>query len=677
MAIVEMRKLGICATKKHRKAVLEFLQEIGAMEIESLDLKKASTDGASDLPFEKMDTSGERIRFQKIADEIDHVIELLGKYDTSKKPLLNLENTQISLSEFKEIEKNRRKIYSKVKDVLDLEKDIYESKATITRKQNKIASLSPWKKLDIPLNSEKTKATKIFIGTFPESINDESLTAIINQGFDKPIPVMWEILYNENQITNVCVVAHNNVADKVEENLRSHGYSKLPFLSHRIPNAAIEKRRNDIIAEEKKIKEAEEKIASYAEYIPKFKIASDYFRTRSEKYRILGSLPQSDKVFFIEGWVEASQAEQIAKLLEEKFEAVVEIEQDDKNAPTKLKNNHFSECCEGVLESYGLPTHGRVDPTTVMSFFYVFFFGMMLSDAGYGIVMAIVCAIVLKKYPRMASGMNKMLRMFFWCGLSTAFWGFMYGGFFGDAIDVVAHTFFGVPQDTAVLKPIWFAPLENPMRLLIYCMLFGLIHLFAGLGMKGYEYLKNKDFVGFFSDIVSWYMFITGLVMMLIPSSIFASIAGTQIVFSPALIMLSKILTIGGVVIILLMSGRANKNWGLRIALGAYDIYGVTGWLSDVLSYSRLLALGLATGVIANVINMMASMNGKGVVGVIIFVVVFILGHTLNILINLLGAYVHTNRLQYVEFFGKFYDGGGKAFEPFKVINRYIEIKED
>ena len=125
------------------------------------------------------------------------------------------------------------------------------------------------------------------------------------------------------------------------------------------------------------------------------------------------------------------------------------------------------------------------------------------------------------------------------------------------------------------------------------------------------------------------------------------------------------------------MSGRANKNWGLRIALGAYDIYGVTGWLSDVLSYSRLLALGLATGVIANVINMMASMNGNSPVGAVIFIVVFILGHTLNILINLLGAYVHTNRLQYVEFFGKFYDGGGKPFEPFKTINRYVEIKED
>ena len=666
MAIVEMRKLGVYGTKKHRKAVLEFLQKMGAVEVDSPN--------SENVPFEKMDTSSQRIRFQKIADEFDYVINYLKKYDTGGSGgLLNLENKQITRQEFEDIEKKRRNYYSLADEVLDLEKNIQESKATITRKENKIASLSPWKKLDIPLNTEKTKKTKVFIGTFPDKISSEDLYRIATEGLEEPIPVTTEILYDENQITNVCVIATNRVAEKVEENMRAHGYSKLPFLSHRIPDKAIEKRQNDISIEKENIEKAEEKIATYAKYIEEFKIASDYYRTRSEKYRVLGTLPQSDKVFFIQGWTEASKADAIKKALEDKFGVVVEIEQDDEHAPIKLKNNHFSEASEGVLESYGLPTHGRVDPTTVMSFFYVFFFGMMLSDAGYGILMAIVCGIVILKFPRMEKGLNKMLRLFFWCGLSTAFWGFMYGGFFGDAIDVIAHTFCGVPADQQVLKPIWFAPLEEPMRLLIYCMLFGLIHLFAGLGMKGYEYLRQKDIVGFISDVIAWYMFITGLVLMLLPTSIFASIAGTQIVFSPAMVTFSKVLTIAGVVIIVLMSGRANKNWGLRIALGAYDIYGITGWLSDVLSYSRLLALGLATGVIANVINMMASMNGN----VVIFIIVFILGHTLNILINLLGAYVHTNRLQYVEFFGKFYDGGGKAFEPFKIINRYIEIKED
>ncbi len=670
MAIVEMRRLNIYSTKKHRKGTLEFLQDIGAMEIDALE--------SDDIPFEKMDTSGERIRFQKIADEFDHVIELLEKYDTSKKgSLLKLENDLVSRKEYRDMEKDRRLYYSKANDVLALEKEIAESKATITRKQNKIATLSPWSKLDIPLNSEKTKCTKIFIGTFPDTLTEEAVTAIATEGLEEPIPVTVEVLYNENQITNVCVIATNRVADQVEENMRSHGYSKLPFLSHRIPNDAIEKRKNDIVIEEKKIEEADKAIAEFVSYIPKFKIAADYFRTRSEKYRVLGTLPQSDKVFFIQGWVEKDKAEGIAKILEEKYDAVVEIETDDEAAPIKLKNNHFSEASEGVLESYGLPTHGRVDPTTVMSFFYVFLFGMMLSDAGYGIIMSIACGIVLLKYKRMASGTNKMLRLFFWCGISTTFWGFMFGGFFGDAIDVIAHTFFGVPQSQAVLKPLWFAPLNSPMRLLIWCLLFGIIHLYAGLAMKGYEYLKQKDIVGFFSDVIAWYMFLTGLILMLLPTKIFASIAQMEFNFPGWLNMLAKVITIVGLVVIILMSGRANKNWGLRIALGAYDIYGVTGWLSDVLSYSRLLALGLATGVIASVINMMASMQGKTVFGVIIFILVFILGHTLNIAINLLGAYVHTNRLQYVEFFGKFYDAGGTPFSPFKSNNKYIEIKED
>ena len=183
--------------------------------------------------------------------------------------------------------------------------------------------------------------------------------------------------------------------------------------------------------------------------------------------------------------------------------------------------------------------------------------------------------------------------------------------------------------------------------------------------------------VGFISDILSWFMMLTGLVLMLLPSDLYGSIAGTAYQFPAWLVAFSKILAGGGALIILVMSGRSKKNWALRIALGAYDIYGVTGWLSDLLSYSRLLALGLATGVIANVINLMASMVGGGPLGLILFAVVFILGHSLNIGINLLGAYVHTNRLQYVEFFSKFYDGGGRAFQPFGRQYKYIQIKED
>ena len=216
------------------------------------------------------------------------------------------------------------------------------------------------------------------------------------------------------------------------------------------------------------------------------------------------------------------------------------------------------------------------------------------------------------------------------------------------------------------------------MVLLIWCLLFGVIHLFMGLALKGYEALRDKDYVSFFADVIAWYMLLIGLILMLLPSDLFASIAGMTFSFPPFVNTLAIVLAIAGAVVILFMAGRTSKNFIIRIALGAYDIYGITSWLSDVLSYSRLLALGLATGVIASVINMMAAMvGGSGFLGPILFIIVFLLGHTLNIGINALGAYVHTNRLQFVEFFGKFYDGGGKKFAPFQTANKYIEIKEE
>ena len=168
-----------------------------------------------------------------------------------------------------------------------------------------------------------------------------------------------------------------------------------------------------------------------------------------------------------------------------------------------------------------------------------------------------------------------------------------------------------------------------------------------------------------------------GLILMLLPSELFASIAQMEIVFPGWLNTLAKGLAVIGAAGIVLMSGRGKKNPALRLALGAYDLYNITGWLSDVLSYSRLLALGLATGVIASVINQMGSMLPNNVIGIIFFILIFIVGHSMNLAINLLGAYVHTNRLQFVEFFGKFYEGGGRPFHPFRENTKYAEIKEE
>ncbi|MBQ9828145.1 MAG: V-type ATP synthase subunit I [Lachnospiraceae bacterium] len=676
MAIVKMQKLGICGTREKRQEILLTLQDLGVMEMRLEDLTE-------DPELELQDTTAARSRYEKRADSFYKAVKLLNTNAPEKKKGLDLfpEKRKITREELDRQIEDRHRFNLEIEKIQHAEKDINDARGVIQKLDNQKTALKPWMDLDIPMDMKGTKKTDLIIGTIPGSIDASALYALAAKDMEEPAAVDANVISTEAGQTCVTVLCLKDEREKVEENLRSGGFARLSSVVQGVPRDAAEGWDREIEEQKKIIEQAEKKIASFADSREDFKLMADYYRDRAERYRLLGTIPQSEKAFFLEGFVKADQADAIIRLLSEKYGAYAEKEEtkEGETEPTILDNNSFSEAAEGVLESYGLPEHGKADPTFIMSIFYVIFFGMMFSDGGYGILMAVVAFIALKKFKGLSEGMRKMVKLFFWCGISTAFWGFMYGGFFGDAIDVIAKTFFGYTGETPILKPLWFEPLKDPMRLLVWCMFFGLIHLFFGLGIKGYEYLKNKDFVGFVSDILSWYMFIIGLVLLLLPSDLFSSIAGSSFDFSglASLHTLAIALTLIGLVIIVFMQERAAKSFVLRVLLGLYDVYGVTGWLSDVLSYSRLLALGLATGVIANVINMMASMMGNSILGIIVFIVVFVLGHLLNFGINALGAYVHTNRLQFVEFFGKFYEGGGRSFKAFKTNHKYIEIKEE
>ena len=456
-----------------------------------------------------------------------------------------------------------------------------------------------------------------------------------------------QIILKDKDAAYVVVICMKEEALAVEDALRTGGFARPSQTVDEIPAVKKEQLEAQIEELNQHMEAISEKIKACEDSREELKMVGDYFRMRTKKYEVLGTLPQSERTFVLSGYVPAKASAAVEKAIGEKFDCVVDVEdlKEDEEPPVLLKNNAFASSVEGVLEAYGMPCKGEVDPTAIMSFFYVFFFGMMLSDAAYGAIVAIACFIVLKKFPRMDKGMHKTIKLFMFCGVSTIVWGVLFGGYFGDVVDVVTRTFFG---EQITVPALWFAPLNDPMKLLVYSMLFGLIHLFVGLGIKGYMLIRDGKILDFFCDVVLWYLFLIGLIMMLLPSDLFASIAQMEIVFPPVLNTVSKGLAIAGAVGILLMSGRDNKNPVLRIALGAYDLYNITGWLSDVLSYSRLLALGLATGVIASVVNQMGSMLGKSIAGAILFIVVFVIGHAMNMAINLLGAYVHTNRLQTV-----------------------------
>ena len=670
MAVLQMQRMSICALKKDRKAILEKIQSMGIMEINHvLD---------EDEDFRRMDTANARSSFEKAANSADRALEILNEYAPVKTSMLSsLEGKKlVDAKVHEEVIRKREELLKLVSRIQVLDKEKAENKAEILKLENRIESLVPWLSLDIPMNATGTKKTSVILGSIPGQADISGIYEILADAAPEVEAADAYVISSGQDMTCIAVICLKQEEQSIEEALRSRGFSRIAQNSAKTPAGETEELRQEIKEKENRISQIEQEVIRLAEQREEIYLLADYYRVRAEKYEVLGEIPQSANTFVLSGYVPHRDVEKVKRVLESKYDCAIDVEElkEEEEPPVLLKNNKFSASAEGVLESFGLPKKGEIDPTAIMSVFYVFLFGLMLSDAAYGAIVSIACGVLILKFPRMSEGMKKSIQLFFWCGLSTLFWGIMFGGYFGDVINVVSRTFFG---HEVGIKALWFVPLNNPMKLLIYSMVFGLIHLFTGLGIKGYMCIRDKKYVDFLCDVVLWYVFLFGLILLLIPTDIFASIAQVQITFPPVVNAIAKWASILGAVGIVLMSGRANKNFGLRIALGAYDLYNVTGWLSDVLSYSRLLALGLATGVIDQVVNQMGSMGGKSVFGVILFVIVFIIGHVFNIAINLLGAYVHTNRLQYVEFFGKFYEGGGRAFHPFRENTKYADVKEE
>lgn len=665
-----MQRITICALKKNRKAILEKLQSLGVLEVNHI-LEE-------DEDFRKMDTTERKQGFEKAASSVDQALDILGQYAPEKKSMFSaLEGKKlISAEESVKIQEERWDLLRIARQIYDLDREHAEQQAAVNRLMNSIESVTPWLALDVPLKVSETERTVFFPGLMPGGTTAERVHEILAEAAPDIQGADVHIVSQDQSTVYLGVVCLKEDAGAVEEALRSEGFARPAQVWNETPAFQKEEMEAELQYLRKQIAETEEKICTLAERRAELQIVADYYRVRADKYEVLGELPQSERTFVISGYIPASAADEVAGKLMDKYDCMVDVEdlKDDEEPPVILKNNPFSANMEGIVESYGLPIKGEIDPTTIMSFFYVFFFGMMLSDAAYGVIVAAVCGILVYKFPRMSAGMKKSLKLFLYCGISTFVWGVLFGGYFGNIVDIVSQKFF---QTTVTVPALWFVPLNDPMKLLVYSLLFGVIHLFTGLGIKGYLCLRDRKYMDFFCDVVLWFMLLVGLIMMLLPSDIFASIAQTTIVFPGWLNTLAKALAIIGAVGIILMSGRSSRNPALRIALGAYDLYNITGWLSDVLSYSRLLALGLATGVIASVINQMGSMLPSNVIGIIFFIVIFIFGHALNLAINLLGAYVHTNRLQFVEFFGKFYEGGGRPFNPFRENTKYAEIKEE
>ena len=665
---VPMSRIYIYGSKKDRKAVLEYLQRQ-----QILDIIEPDADN-EEVGFSNINTSESQSEFLHNSQLGEKALDILNDSAPEKKGMLASLNGREALSaqEYYSYVDNIPKTLEIVNKITELSAKKAQLQGDIIRCRTVIEELKPWALLDSPIEDEKTQSAISLTGVFGGALTAEDILSRYYANEDAP-SLHLEVINSLPQQTYVFAVCKSDKIGKCEAILREIGFSRPKTSYHGIPSEEIESQEKLIEKLDEEIADTEKEIISYADSRDDIKFMTDYYAMRAEKYNVLSKLSQRNHVFVISGYVPKNLANDLSASLEHNYSVAVEVMDAEDDAPILLKNAYVTEPVETVVKTFAMPRKGEIDPTSIMAFFYYVFFGLMLSDAAYGLIMVIGCGLALAKFKNMELGMKKSLRMFMYCGISTTFWGVMFGSYFGDAVAVVSSTFFG---HEVTIPPVWFEPVNDPMRMLMFSFLLGIIHLFTGLGVKLYQCIKAKDYMSALTDCIFWYMLVGGGIVYLFHVDMFLSMAGLSTKLPTVWANVAAIIAAAGALGIILLSARSGSA-GKRLAKGAYALYGVTSWLSDILSYSRLLALGLATGVIATVFNKMGSMFGGGIIGAIIFILVFAVGHTLNIGVNLLGAYVHTNRLQFVEFFGKFYEGGGREFKPFAANTKYYKFKEE
>lgn len=685
MAKLSMQRVNIYALKKNQKKVLRKIQELGVVQVEDIccGINGSKKESEVDVFSQKEEILKSIKLLRDGTKAIKEAISTIrGELPASKKSVtLNPESpfyepVKITENEFETLVDKSDDVIKLSYDVISYSKEITQKKSYISKLNLEYETVLQWKNLDIPSSFTGTRKTSCFIGTLPDN-KYTSAGDILNK-FSKTLNGAEKCLYLEiiNRIPGqvfVFFVCLKKDADLILKELLALGFVACKHKNEVTPSERLRELSSEIEKAKKEIEVLKSKIKNEEKNLRDLEFVYDYYTVKCENYDIISRLYNTNKVFMLSGYVPVKDAQKLRSALHNFKDIFFEFlnTNDTENEPVLLKNPKVCAAVEPVLESYSLPSKPERDPTSIMAIFYYFLFGMMLSDAGYGAIISLICGGILLKFKNVKESFKKSLVLFLVCGISTMFWGVMFGSFFGDAIEVVSGTFFSHKIMTPTL---WFMPIKNPMLMLSFSFAVGIVHMFTGLFMKLFGLIRLKKYKEAVCDVISWIMLVLGLIIYLLSVPIVPKLLNINVSVGSGVANASKICMAIGALIILLTSGRGTKNVFKRFLKGLYGLYGVTNYLSDIISYSRLLALGLSTGVIAQVFNKMGAMGGKSVFGVMLFVLVFLVGHTVNILINILGAYVHTNRLQFVEFFSKFYEGGGKKFSPFSFRTKYYKF---
>ncbi|MCL2081248.1 MAG: V-type ATP synthase subunit I [Oscillospiraceae bacterium] len=521
------------------------------------------------------------------------------------------------------------------------------------RLQNRSAALRPWIELSAPLNVSSTAHCVISLGVCPASAKIDELAALMEE--QVPLSVLFRAGSDREQ-HYLMVICHVSAETEMNALLKSYGFSRMQFkdvgATAAEAVAACEMRMGEI---EIKRGEIEKAICSHAGELPMLERAIDALGLYMSRAEAAGNALSTQSCFYLTAWVDETRLQSVERVFS-RYDCAYDFsspEPESDAPPIKLKNSKFIEPFNMVTDMYSPPDYFNVDPNPLFSLFFALFFGIMYADLGYGLVLTAIGLFVTLKLK--ARGMfGQMCRLLIIVGASSAVMGLVFGGFFSDAVNVIGSTFFG--RDSWGIPPMWFDPLTDPLTLLIACLAIGTVQLIFGMAVQGWLLIRDGKPWDAVMDIGSWWLLFAGIGVLALGGAPWVMYAGFAA--------------------IVLTQGRRSKNIFGKLFGGVGKLYDITAYLSDVLSYCRLMALCMAGAVIGSVFNMLAGMLGGAniIIGPILFAVVFLVGHTFNMAINIIGTYVHAARLQYLEFFGKFYEGGGKPFKPLTIKTNFVDI---
>ena len=636
--IVPMKKLTLAALLEHREAILQALQSICAVQLISIGEGEQSSAAAEG-------------RVQRLQSAEELLKPYAGKAGFGPKP----EATR------QELEEDIQPALEICAELEGLQRRIAQNSSDTEKRRLQLGSLLPWADMTDPLETVRSTASlKVMTGTVPV----DGVKALMETG-------ALVQLYGGEKERAALVICPNEEYAGIAPSIRATGFQEKGFGDIRgTASENIQRLRTEIEALEAERAQLEARLAAFAPKREEIRRALDGAAIDRDREQSKEALAHTKTAFLLTGWVREDMTEKVRREIE-KITDVYYLGFEDPSegdaVPTVLKNSRLITPYEAVTNLYSLPAYGTIDGTPLMAPFYFIFFGMMLSDTVYGAVLALGAWAFLK-YIKPRGMMENLAKVLLMGGISTIFMGLLFGTCAGVSWPVI---FRGTALENTF--PIIDSS-ADPIAMLALCAAMGIIQMFYAVFIAAYSCIKHRDWAGAIVDNLSWVFIITGLLLMAAPSLGLPAALGTA----------GKWMAIGFAAVVLLFAGRSKKNIAGRLISGAGKLYDVTSWLGDVLSYARIFALGLSTGVIGMVLNtlcwdmLFASFKGNPVLMVVGFIIVTVLSvalHAFMMAISTLGCFVHSARLQYVEFFGKFYEAGGKAFKPLRYETKYVNVK--